>query len=186
MTMPNLSDFFAALQSGDEQAVAEMFRAIDPFLRRTIHLRLIDGRLSHVAHTTDILQSLLKDFLARKENAPTPDGDSGALCAYLANAVRNKVVAKYRKEDRRTGGLPADWQGAGAESAETLRIDAEDFNRVIRDRLPEPDRVLLDLRTEGRTWPEIAAQVRGNPDALRMRLTRAVAAIIAALDREGP
>ena len=40
-----------------------MLREMDPFLRRVIRLRLLDGRLRRAVDTTDILQSLLKDFL---------------------------------------------------------------------------------------------------------------------------
>jgi hypothetical protein len=63
MPTPELQEFFAAIQGGDAGAVEAMLQHIDPFLRRVIHLRLLDGRLRRAVDTTDILQSLLKDFL---------------------------------------------------------------------------------------------------------------------------
>jgi hypothetical protein len=45
---------------------------------------------------------------------------------------------------------------------------------TFRTRLDPEERRLADLRAAGGSWPEIAAQVGGNPDALRYRLTRAL------------
>src|SRR5947209_8597931 len=44
----------------------------------------------------------------------------------------------------------------------------------VRERLSEDERRLSDLRVEGHTWSEIAAEVGGKPDSLRFRLTRAL------------
>ena len=63
MPTPELQEFFAKIQGDDEEAVEALLQALDPFLRRVIHLRLHDGRLRRAVDTTDILQSLLKDFL---------------------------------------------------------------------------------------------------------------------------
>ncbi len=63
MPTPELQEFLARIQGGDEGAVEAMLRELDPFLRRVIRMRLLDGRLRRAVDTTDILQSLLKDFL---------------------------------------------------------------------------------------------------------------------------
>jgi hypothetical protein len=54
-----------------------MLREMDPFLRRVIRMRLLDGRLRRSVDTTDILQSLLKDFL-RQPAAGEPAETSSA------------------------------------------------------------------------------------------------------------
>jgi len=41
-------------------------------------------------------------------------------------------------------------------------------------RLSEGERRLADLRALGRSWKDIAGEVGGNPDALRIQFTRAV------------
>jgi DNA-directed RNA polymerase specialized sigma24 family protein len=52
---------------------------------------------------------------------------------------------------------------------------------VVRGRLDESARLLLDLKAQGLTWQEIAAKVDGSADALRMRLNRAVATVLTEL-----
>src|SRR5271165_3230552 len=90
MPTPELQDFFAKIQGGDDGAVEAMLRDMDPFLRRVIHLRLLDGRLRRAVDTTDILQSLLKDFLRQHAAGEPAEASSAQLCAYLAAAVRHK------------------------------------------------------------------------------------------------
>ena len=40
MPTPELQEFFAKIQGGDEGAVEAMLQEMDPFLRRVIHMRL--------------------------------------------------------------------------------------------------------------------------------------------------
>ena len=82
MFAPELQEFFALIHGGDERAVEAMLRETDPFLRRVIHMRLLDGRLRRAVDTADILQSLFRDFLrqpaagepAETSKAPFPGG----------------------------------------------------------------------------------------------------------------
>jgi hypothetical protein len=60
MPTPELQEFFAKIQGGDDGAVEAMLQELDPFLRPVTRWRLLDGRLRRAADTTDILQSLLK------------------------------------------------------------------------------------------------------------------------------
>jgi hypothetical protein len=186
MEMPEFSKFFAVLRGSDGRAAGEMVRALEPALRRVIHLRLIDGRLRHILDTTDILQSLLAYFLRRKAVPLRAAGKTGGLRAYLAAAVEKKIRMKLRKERRHKGGLPSGWEPACPESAGTGHADEEDLNGFVRARLSAANRVLFDLRIQGLTWPEITAKVEGNPhpNTLRMRLTRAVAEILRARGQE--
>src|SRR5262249_7044817 len=41
MPSPELSEFLSVLRSGDQQAIQNLLRQLDPFLRSVIHLRLI-------------------------------------------------------------------------------------------------------------------------------------------------
>jgi hypothetical protein len=45
--------------------------------------------------------------------------------------------------------------------------------------------LLFDLKAQGLTWQEVAAKVGGRADALRMRLNRAVAAVLTELGDKG-
>lgn len=82
------------------------------------------------------------------------------------------------------GGLPSVWEPVSNEPAATRRIEAQDLSQAIRARLSESNRLLYDLKAQGLTWTEIAAQVEGHPDALRMRLRRAIAAVLDEMGHE--
>ena len=176
---PELQEFFAIIQGDDEQALETMLQELDPFLRRVIRLRLHDGRLRRSVDTTDILQSLLEDFLRQPEAGERAETSSAELSAYLAAAVRHKVQTRLRKERRHAGSLPRDWEPASPEPDVGQRVEVQDFAAAIRGRLDASTCLLFDLKAQGLTWQEIAAQVGGRADALRMRLTRTVAALLA-------
>lgn len=178
MPTADLQKFFALIQGGDDGAIEVMLQELDPFLRRVIRMRLYDGRLRRIVDTTDILQSLFKDFLRRTAANEPAETSSAELCAYLAAAVRHKVQTRLRKERRHAGTLPEEWEPASSEPDVCERVEDQDFAAAIRGRLDESVCLLLDLKTQGLTWQEIAAKVGGRADALRMRLNRAVAAVL--------
>jgi DNA-directed RNA polymerase specialized sigma24 family protein len=185
MPTAELQEFFAKIQGGDEAAVQAMLQEMDPFLRRIIRMRLLDGRLRRAVDTTDILQSLLEDFLRQPAAGEPAETGSAELCAYLAAAVRHKVQTRLRKERRHAGSLPEEWEPASPEPDVGKGVDDQDFVAAIRRRLDEPARSLFDLKAQGLTWQEIAEKVSGRADALRMRLNRAVAAVLTELGDEG-
>ena len=184
MPTPELQEFFALIQDGDEGAVEAMLQEMDPFLRRVVHMRLLDGRLRRAVDTTDILQSLLEDFLRQSAAGEPAETSSAALCAYLAAAVRHKVQTRMRKERRHAGSLPEEWERASSEPDIRKRVEDQDFAAAIRSRLDESARLLFDLKAQGLTWQEIAEKVGGRADALRMRLNRSIAVVLTELDYE--
>jgi DNA-directed RNA polymerase specialized sigma24 family protein len=181
MPTPELQEFFALMQGGDEGAVEAMLQEMDPFLRRVIRMRLLDGRLRRAVDTTDILQSLLEDFFRQPMAGERAESSSVQLCAYLAAAVRHKVQTRLRKERRHAGSLPDQWEPACPEPDVGKRVEDQDFAAAIRSRLDESARLLFDLKAQGLTWQEVAAKVGGRADALRMRLNRSVAAVLTEL-----
>jgi len=178
MATPELDEFLAVLRSGDRQKVEKLFYDLDPFLRRVIHLRLVDGRLRHVLDTADIFQSLLKDFLSQEY---PPVETSAGLPAYLAAAVHYKILTRKRKERRHAGSLPEGWETVSSDRPAGQQVEDQDFSQAIRARLSEEKRMLFDLKSQGLTWSEIAAKLGGTADALRMRLSRAVATALSEL-----
>jgi DNA-directed RNA polymerase specialized sigma24 family protein len=185
MPTPELQEFLAKIQGGDDCAVEAMLREWDPFLRRVIRLRLLDGRLRRAVDTSDILQSLLKDFLRRPGAGEPSEASPAELSAYLAAAVRHKVQTRWRKERRHAGSLPEEWEPASLEPDVGKRVEDRDLVEAIRSRLDESTRSLLDLRAQGLTWQDVAARVGGGADALRMRVNRAVAAVLTELGDRG-
>jgi DNA-directed RNA polymerase specialized sigma24 family protein len=171
-------EFFEILRSGDTEAVGRLLSDFDPFLRRAIRLRLCDRRARRVVDTSDILQSLLKDYLSR-EVADAGDASSGRLRAYLAAAAQYKVSSKTRKERRRIADLDDIAEPVSDEPPASKQAEDRDFIDAIRRRLDEGDRRLFDLSQQGRTWQQIANEIGGHPDTLRIQLRRSVAAALA-------
>jgi DNA-directed RNA polymerase specialized sigma24 family protein len=185
MPTPELEEFLAKIQGGNEGAVEALLREMDPFLRRVIRMRLLDGRLRRAVDTTDILQSLLKDFLRQPVAGEPAQTSSDKLSAYLAAAVRHKVQTRLRKEGRHAGSLPEEWEPTSPEPDVGKHVDDQDFAAAVRSRLDESARVLFDLKAQGLTWQEVAARVGGRADALRMRLNRSVAVVLTELEDKG-
>jgi RNA polymerase sigma factor (sigma-70 family) len=180
MATPEVQDFLTKLRSGDRQAIEEILRQQEPFLRRAIRLRLIDKRLRRVVDTTDILQSLLKDFLYQKQKEHLPAGAlGGELAAWLTKAVHHKIRTRMRKECRGRGSpLPNKVEPVSPEPSVARQMELRETIQDNRARLSEKERWLFDLWAQGLPWEQIAEQVGARPDTLRMRLRRALARVL--------
>lgn len=178
MNEAGFQKFLEILHSGDEEAVDRLLADFDPFLRRAIRLRLFDRRARRVVDTADILQSLLKDFLERQGSDGAAES-SRRLRAYLAAAAQYKITAKARKESRRTADLSDIADPVSRAPASSQIVEDRDLIDAIRSRLDESSRRLFNLSQQGQTWRQIANEIGGHPDTLRIRLRRSVAAALA-------
>jgi RNA polymerase sigma factor (sigma-70 family) len=174
---PEFQKFVEILRGGNAEAVDRLLSDFDPFLRRAIRRRLFDGRARRLVDTGDILQSLLKDFLSRD---PTGDAAVSArrLRAYLAAAAQYKISKKIRKERRRTADLEEVSEPASPDPMPCKRAEDRDFIETMRSRLDDHNRRLFDLSRQGRTWRQIADEIGGHPDSLRIQLRRSVASVL--------
>jgi DNA-directed RNA polymerase specialized sigma24 family protein len=178
------SDGFPKLPSdNDPEKLERWIVRLEPWLRRAIRVRLVGDRLRRLADTSDVFQSLLKDFLSRKGNADIFAMREPSLSRYLLGAVRNKVNARLRKEQRNAGSLETYPQPVSGEPDPQCVVGERDFVDAVRSRLTDDDRRLFDFKLEGLTWPQVATMVGGQSDALRMRLRRSVAAAVVKLNR---
>jgi DNA-directed RNA polymerase specialized sigma24 family protein len=184
MASRELQEFFAALRSGDPRTAESLLDRLEPSLRRIIRARLQDARVRRVADTSDIFQSLLKDFLFQRQGEHSPSQSAAGMYAYLAAAASHKIQAKLRKERRHAGSLADDFEPATTESPAGERLENRDLIEAIRERLAEDRRLLFDLTLRGLTWAEISAIVGGQPDTLRMRLRRGIASALSELGEQ--
>jgi DNA-directed RNA polymerase specialized sigma24 family protein len=184
MASRELHEFFAALRSGDPQTIESLLQRLGPVLRRIIRARLQDARVRRVADTSDIYQSLLKDFLFQPESRTPPSESSAGIYAYLAAAACHKIQAKQRKERRHLGSLADDSTAVSPGPSTSQRLENEDLINAVRARLGEENCLLFDLTMQGLTWTEISAIVGSSPDALRMRLRRRIASVLSELGEE--
>ena len=179
-------DSFRALlvkvRAGDETAAAELVRQYEPAIRRFIRLRLTNTRTRRVFDSADLCQSVLANFFVRVRVGQFDLADSKQLMKLLTAMAQNKVrdVARKlraaRRDDRRvqTERPEAVEEAVDAQAAPSSIVAAREMLQQVRRRLSEDERYLADQRGIGRDWADIAKELQSRPDALRIKLSRAL------------
>jgi RNA polymerase sigma-70 factor (ECF subfamily) len=172
-------DFLRRLRAGDEQAAVELVRRYEPLIRCEVRLRMTDPRLGRLLDSVDVCQSVLASFFIRAAAGQYDLGRSEDLLRLLVRMARNKVASQARRQRAR----PADRARAEAGDLEAVGAAEPDPGRVaagrelleeVRRRLDPEERRVADLRSQGRPWPEVAAELGGTPEGRRKQLARAL------------
>jgi RNA polymerase sigma-70 factor (ECF subfamily) len=161
----------------------------EPLIRRHIRLHLEDQRLARVFDSGDICQSVLASFFLRATVGQYELERPEQLLKLLVQMAKNKLAsaarAQYRKrrDTRRVqaSDSAAMQQVAGSDPTPSKQVAGRELWQQFRDHLSEEERQLVELRSEGMAWADIAARMGGTPQARRMQLSRAVERISAAL-----
>jgi DNA-directed RNA polymerase specialized sigma24 family protein len=175
----SLSQFVSRLRAGDPEAWREFDKRYGRFIRMTARARARRLGMSHITGSEDITQSVyrsLTEYLHR--GGPLPEC-AEQLRAYLACMTRNRVVDRFRGvKTRGHGRIVGDddilaWL-PGAEPDPVAVASHNDMIRYISGQLSDEERVLVDLKRQGRDWPQVAAAMGGTPDKWRMRYDRLI------------
>src|SRR5262249_47859693 len=108
----------------------------------------------------------------------------------LATMARNKLISHARKQNaacRSPQGVtpdPRTKEPTDPGPSPSQLAGLNDLRQQVRQHLSKKERHIFDLRAEGRSWEEVAAELGGSVDALRMRYTRAVARVVKELGLE--
>jgi DNA-directed RNA polymerase specialized sigma24 family protein len=173
------ADFLRRLRAGDEQAAADLVRRYEGVIRREARLQMTDPRLCRLLDSIDISQSVLASFFARAAAGQYDLDQPEDLLRLLVRMAHNKVASQARRQKAR----PADRRRVDAGALETIQTEDADPCRLaigrdllaeVRRRLNAEERQVADLRSQGRSWPEVAAELGGSPDSWRMQMVRAV------------
>lgn len=163
-------------QQGDERARDELCARYLPRLRRWAHGRLPGWARDHL-DTEDIVQDTLLHSI-RKLESFEPQHEQ-AFCAYLCQAVRNRVSDAVRRAGRRPHGqeLPSGSPTPEPSPFELAvgRETAERYEQSLQ-KLSESDRELIIARVElGLDYSEIAP-LAGKPSvgSTRVAVSRAL------------
>ncbi len=182
--MTNLSEFtdlVRRLRAGDEEAAVQLVRRYEPVIRLEVRRRLHDPSLNSLLDSMDICQSVLKSFFVRVAAGQFDLERPEQLVRLLAGMARRKVAFQVRRHHYQR----RDCRQVVADGEEILGkvpggpgparlAEGRDLLRTFRRQLNEEEQRLLDLRAEGRTWPEIAGLLGSDAQALRKKLDRAV------------
>ena len=189
-------ELIRGVRAWDQEAAAELVRRYAPAIRRAVRFRLADAQLRGLLDSMDICQSVLASFFIRAASGQYDLDTPEKVSALLAAMARNKLTSKARRQralrrggQRVTAGGKDQEQFVAPSAGPSREVAARDLLEEVRRRLspderqlleearrlfsPE-ERALLERREQGDDWATIAAELGGSPDALRVRLARAV------------
>jgi RNA polymerase sigma-70 factor (ECF subfamily) len=178
-----LRELVVRLRAGDPEAAAQLVRNYEPVIRSRVRvwLRMQDERLRRVFDSMDICQSVLASFFVRAAAGQYELDQPEQLIALLLQMARHKLAHQVRKQTaqrrdvRRTDGAGLDViPAASAEPTPSAHFAGKELLVEVRRRLSEDERRIADLRAAGNDWAAVATELGGTPDALRVKLTRAL------------
>src|SRR5262249_7620634 len=126
-------------------------------------------------------QSVLANFFVRAASGQFELDTPEQLLGLLTTMARHRLANEARKHRaaRRDQGrtLPGTLDeneviDRGPDPGEA--VAAREVLESFRGRLSDEERRLVDQRAAGRPWAELAAELGESPDAVRVRLTRAI------------
>jgi DNA-directed RNA polymerase specialized sigma24 family protein len=182
-----------SLRDGDAAAQAEFCHRFEAYIRRAVRVRLrLDERLRRVLDSMDVCQEVLNSFLMRTAAGEYDLREGPQLLALLQKMLRNKLSKQRRwyYAERRTLGRQEsvrteNWPMFADKEPSVLHVLAQrELLTEILARLDVEERRLAEMRAEGLSWLAIAQQMGGGPDALRMKLARALEKVVKVLDGE--
>lgn len=173
------------VRAGDAEAASELVRRYESAIRRLVRVDLRASRLGRLIDSADICQSVLANFFIRYAAGQFELEEPDQLLQLLMAMARNRLVDQARRSQaacRDQRRLVADGNDALAEVVDGVtpsRIVADrELLEKVRQALTPEERILAEQRGQGRNWPEIAAVVGGTPNALRLKLNRAIDRVV--------
>jgi RNA polymerase sigma factor (sigma-70 family) len=169
------------VRNGDEQASAELVHRYEPAIRIAVRARLTDPKLRRWLDSMDVCQSVLGNFFVRAANGQFELDRPEQLISLLATMARNRVTNHALKEqaarrDQRRVATTAASEASLIDPAPdpSDAVEGRDLLDAVQERLSDQERALAEQWATGDPWAEIAARIGVAPDALRVRLARAL------------
>lgn len=169
-----------AARAGDEAASAQLVSEYQSELHRYVRFKLTSPKVRRVVDSLDVCQSVLAAFFVSLRDNRLDVIQPRQLFRLLAVMAENKVRDKVRHHHavRRGGGVMAtDVADATAMARDGDPADGAEAREVltaVRARIRGEDLLVVDRWLAGDGWPQIAAAVGKQPDAVRHQVTRAV------------
>lgn len=192
MTEPDsFADLVRRVRAGDPDAAADLVRKYEPAIRRVVRVRL-GGRVGALFDSMDVCQSVLGSFFLRAAAGQYALDSPTDLIKLLTAMARNKLafqVRRQRAQKRDVGrDVPADAvaEPAAPTTSPSRQVAARELLGELDRRLSPEERQLVELRTRGHDWADIADRLRGTPEALRKKHARALDRVAKELGLEGP
>ena len=179
-----ITELLQRVRSGDAAAAEELVRTYEPELRRAIRVRLTDARLRRMVDSIDICQSVLAGFFVRTAAGQYDIETPEELVRLLVTMARNRVIdwTRRSKADRRDTRRNVSLQNDDGQNIDVASPSAgpvsvlvnRELIESVRNRLTAEELQLMEQRSDGKSWAEIARTSGEQPNAVRMKLTRAL------------
>lgn len=182
--------YVARLRSGDQRALEELVAKYAPVIKLEARMRLRNPHLRAVLDSMDICQSVLKSFFLRAAAGQFDIDRPEDLRKLLVQMACNKSLEAARREyaqkrdARRSVGLGDEAHQVAGGDDPVEEVEWRELLLRGKQMLSADERKLAEARANGQTWEEIAAEVGGTPDGLRMQFSRAQARVAEALGLE--
>ena len=182
--------YVARLRAGDQQALEELISRYAPVIKLEARMRLRNPHLRAVLDSMDICQSVLKSFFLRAAAGQFSIDRPEDLRKLLVQMACNKSLEAARREyaqkrdARRSVGLGDEAHQVPGGTDPMEEVEWQELLLRGRQMLSPEERRLAEARANGQTWEEIAAELGGTPDRLRMQFSRAQARVAEALGLE--
>ncbi len=174
----SFQDLITRVRAGDGRAETELVERYEPTVQMVVRRRLADSPLRRLMDSVDICQSVFCNFFARVALGQYELNTEEQLLKLLVTMALNRLRNYYHKYSFQAQ-VSSDYQEL-VDPALSPSTDAalRELEQEFRSRLSEEERQLVDCRALSRSWAEIAAELGENPDALRMRYSRAIVRVL--------
>ena len=178
----SFEELMRRVRAGDGAAAEQLVRRYEPTIRRVVRVRLVDARLQRLFDSMDICQSVFGSFFIHAALGDYDLATPEQLLGLLVTMSRKKVVDQSRRagaarrDYRRTkeAAAGAEKQWAADDPSPSRQVAGQELLEEFRRRLTDAERQIADRRSAGLNWQEVAAELGGNPEALRKQLARGV------------
>ena len=177
---PSFDELIRRVVGGDEEAAARLVRDFEPVIRRVLRARLRGNRARCEFDSMDICQSVLATFFVRAAAGQYDLKEPDDLIKLLLTMTRNKVAEmmrrqhRLRRDSRRTVGGVEELALAGRDPTPSRVVAGKELLEQARQRLSEEERQLVELRSQGLSWEEVAVSLGGTAGGRRNQLSRAL------------
>lgn len=157
----------ARMRTGDSGAVSILLERYGDAIRREVRFCLLDQRLKRIVGESDIYQSVVSRFVFGLRAGDFLFESAQDIVRLLKVIVRARVAqharfwSSQRRQLARNRNLPSHEETAlrdRRKSVEDAFCDAELLAQAL-DMMPERDRLILQWRSDGLGWAEIAGRL---------------------------
>jgi RNA polymerase sigma factor (sigma-70 family) len=174
MTAENPSKNVTPLNTRQQSLVEQIVREYEPQIRGIVRFYLAQSQLRRHFDSSDIYQSVLAHFMLKLSRGALKVDSPEKLKNLLLQMAIHKIFDKMRRPKYANQSLDDAPEPTASGLSPSQEIAQRELIEEIRAQLSEKDWWLVEQRAQGRTWPEIAAELGEHPASLRILHTRAL------------